>query len=161
MIWLKSKRNHCDDPSTNVDNLTYFEHGLVYILSSPWRMGRARNKWTWTLTLTSQKSTVTFRGVYPYLPMATTAPWSILGGMNKKLLKRVFALYSLPIIFSKNFFARYARSIAFYPQLTNASMDVFYQPHLYIYFLFFGVIIPDCQLLKFTENTHKIAQNCI
>jgi len=24
------------------------------------------------------------RGVYPYLPMATNAPWSILGGMNKK-----------------------------------------------------------------------------
>jgi len=31
------------------------------------------------------------------------------GGMNKKLLKHVFALYSLPIIFSKNFLARYAR----------------------------------------------------
>jgi len=24
------------------------------------------------------------RGVYPYLPMATNAPWSILAGMNKK-----------------------------------------------------------------------------
>jgi len=26
---------------------------------------------------------------------------------------------------------------------------------------FFGVIISDCQLPKFTENTHKIAQNCV
>jgi len=25
--------------------------------------------------------------------------------------------------------------------------------------IFFGVIISDCQLPKFTENTHKIAQN--
>jgi len=37
--------------------------------------------------------------------------------------------------------------------------NVLYQPHLY--FLFFGVIISNCQLLKFTEKTHKIAQNCI
>jgi len=46
----------------------------------------------------------------------------------------------------------------------NASIEacnVFYQPHLYIFFIFFGVIIPDCQLPKFTENTHKIAQNCL
>jgi len=27
--------------------------------------------------------------------------------------------------------------------------------------IFFGVIISDCQLPKFTENTHKIAQNCV
>jgi len=32
---------------------------------------------------------------------------------------------------------------------------------VYIFFSFFGVIIPECQLPKFTENTHKIAQNCI
>jgi len=93
--------------------------------------------------------------------MATNAPWSILGGMNKKLLKHVFALYSIPIIFSKNFLARYARSIALYPQLTNASMQcVLPTPFIYI-FPIFGVIIPDCQLPKFTENTHKIAQNCV
>jgi len=30
--------------------------------------------------------------------------------------------------------------------------------HGVYFFLFFGVIIPDCQLPKFTENTHKIAQ---
>jgi len=81
--------------------------------------------------------------------------------MNKKLLKHVFALYSLPIIFSKNFLACYARSIAFCPQLTNASMQcVLPTPFIY-FFHFFGVIIPECQLPKFTENTHKIAQNCI
>jgi len=32
---------------------------------------------------------------------------------------------------------------------------------IYIYFYLFGVIISDCQLQKFTENTHKIAQNCV
>ena len=37
--------------------------------------------------------------------------------------------------------------------------NVLYQPHLY--FLFFGVIIYDCQLPKFTEKTHKIAQYCV
>ena len=73
--------------------------------------------------------------VYPYLLMATNAPWSIFGGMNKKLLKHVFALYSLPMIFSKNFLARYARSIAFYPQLTNASMQCVL-PTLFIYFFY-------------------------
>jgi len=75
-------------------------------------------------------------------------------------------MYLLYIVFlsisQKKFLTRYARSIAFYPQLTNASMQyVFYQPHLYIFFSFFGVIIPDCQLPEFTENTHKIAQNCV
>jgi len=60
------------------------------------------------------------------------------GGMNKKLLKHVFALYSLPIIFSQNFPARYARSIAFYPQLTNASIQyVLPTPFMY-FFVNFG-----------------------
>ena len=40
---------------------------------------------------------------------------NFFGGMNKKLLKHVFALYSLPTIFSKKFLARYARSIALLP----------------------------------------------
>ena len=81
-------------------------------------------------------------------------------GVNKKLLKHVFGLYSLPIIFSKNFLARYARSIALYPQLTNA---ICFTNPIYIYIIFsvFGVIIPDCQLPKFTEKAHKIAQNCV
>jgi len=102
----------------------------------------------------ASEDSVTVRGVYPYLPMATNAPWSILGGMNKNL----FTLYSL--LFSKNFLARYARSIAFYPDLTNASVQCVL-PTPFIYFSLFGVIIPDCQLPRFTENTHKIAQNCV
>jgi len=28
-------------------------------------------------------------------------------------------------------------------------------------FLFFGVIMSDCQVPKFTENMHKIAQHCV
>ena len=94
------------------------------------------------------------RGVYPYLPMATNAPWSFfVGGVNKKLLKHVFALYSLPIIFSKNPRSLYARAIAFYPQLTNAICFT-------IYFFIFSVIIPDCQLPKFTENCTKLGIKC-
>jgi len=53
--------------------------------------------------------------------------------------------------------------LCFILNLQMQACSVFYQPHLYI-FSFFGVIIPDCQLLKFTEkvqNTHKIAQNCV
>jgi len=46
-----------------------------------------------------------------------------LGGEKIKLIKHVFALYSLPIIFSKNFLARYTRSIAFYHPLRNANMQ--------------------------------------
>ena len=103
-------------------------------------------------------------GVYPYLPMATNAPWSILGGgMNRKLLKHVFALYNLPIIFSKNFLAHYARLIAFYPQLTNASMQCVL-PTRFIYFHFFVDLVSlslTASLQSSVKNTHKIAQNCV
>ena len=99
------------------------------------------------------------RGVYPYLPMAKNAPWSILGGINKKLLKHVFALYSLPIIFSKKF-CRYARSIAFYPQLTNASMQcVLPTPFIYFFNFFVSLsLTASFQIsLKTCIKLHKIA----
>ena len=83
-----------------------------------------------------------------------------LWGMNRKLLKHVFGLYSLPIIFSKNFLARYASSIAFYPQLTNA---------IYIYFFHFLVSLSLTasfqSSLKTRIKLHKIAykmsKNCL
>ena len=56
-------------------------------------------------------------------------------GRKIKLLKHVFALYSLPIIFFKNFLARYARSIAFYPPLKNASMQCAV-PTPFVFFIF-------------------------
>ena len=40
---------------------------------------------------------------------------------EKKLLKHIIALYSLPLAL-KNVLARYVRSIAFYPPIRNASM---------------------------------------
>jgi len=40
--------------------------------------------------------------------------------------------------------------------LEMQACNVLYQPHFY--FFIFCVIIPDCQLQKFTESTHKIAQ---
>jgi len=79
---------------------------------------------------------------------------SLINEMTKRISLRVHkhTLYSFHIIFSKIFSLA---TLAFYPPLRNASK--LYQPHLaYI----FGVIIPDCQLTKFTENMHKIAQNC-
>jgi len=74
-------------------------------------------------------------------------------GRKIKLLK----LYLLYIVFL-SFSQKFSRSlpslnIAFYPPLKNASMQCAlrsYQPHLY--FLFFGVIISNCRLPKFTEN---------
>ena len=73
--------------------------------------------------------------------------------------KSYLSMYLLYIVFlpfsQKNFLARYARSIAFYPQLTNASMQ-WVLPTPFIYIFHFLVIIPDCQLPKFTENAHKL-----
>ena len=99
------------------------------------------------------------RGVYPYLPMATNAQWSFyfFGGDEQKLLKHAFGLYSLPIIFSKKIFS--LATLARLRFILSLQMQyVLPTPFIYI-FSFFGVIIPNCQLPKFTENTHKIAQN--
>ena len=106
------------------------------------------------------------KGVYPYLPMATYAPWwFFLRRMNKKLLKHVFGLYSLPIIFSKNFLARYARSIASYPQLTNA---ICFTNTIYIFFSFLVSLSLTASFqssLKTRIKLHKIAykmsKNCL
>ena len=87
--------------------------------------------------------------------------------MNKRLLKHVFGLYSLLIIISKNFLARFARSIAFYHQLTNA---ICFRPTnpIYIFFHFFGVISLTASFqssLKTRIELHKIAykmsKNCL
>ena len=60
-------------------------------------------------------------------------------GRKIKLLKHVFALYSLPYHFLKKFRAHYARSIAFYPPLKNASMQCAL-PTPFVFFIF-GVIL--------------------
>ena len=77
-----------------------------------------------------------------------------VGGKTKgrriKLRKHVFALYSLPIIFSKIFLLATLARLHFILHLEMQACNVLYQPHLY--FLFFGVIISDCQLPKFTER---------
>ena len=89
------------------------------------------------------------------------------GGMNKKLLKQVFALYSLPIIFSKNFLTHYARSIAFYPQLTNASMQcVLPTPFVYFFHFLVSLSLTACfqnslkTLIKLHKIAHKMSKNC-
>jgi len=51
-------------------------------------------------------------------------------GRRIKLLKQIFALYSLPIIFFlKNFLAPYARLIVFILHLKMQACNVLYQPH--------------------------------
>jgi len=78
-----------------------------------------------------------------------------------KLLKHLFPLYSLHIIFLEIFSLATLARMRFIVHLKMQACNVLYQPHrvpIYI-FLFFGIIIPDCQLPKFTENTHKIVQN--
>jgi len=108
------------------------------------------------------------RGVYPYLPTATNAPWSVLGGMNKKLRKHVFALYSLPIIFSKNFLSRYVRSIAFIPNLQMQACNVFYQLHLYTFFPFLVSLSLTASFqsslktrIKLHIIAYKMSKNCL
>ena len=119
------------------------------------------------------------RGVYPYLPMATNAPWSIFffgGGESIKSLIlnfniynsmnfvhkfiNIFALYSLFYHFLRIFSLAALARLRFIPHLETKSCNVLYQLCLYIFFSFL-VIIADCQLPKFTENTHKIAQTCV
>jgi len=65
-------------------------------------------------------------------------------GRKSKLLKHVFALYNLPIIFSKNF------RLHFIPHLKKCKQcNVLYQPY-FIFFFIFGVIFPHSKLQKFT-----------
>ena len=73
----------------------------------------------------------------------------------------MYLLYIVFLSFSQKFSrSLYARSIAFHRPLRNASMQCAL-PTPFVFFLIFLVSISDCQLPKFTENTHKIAQNCV
>ena len=81
-----------------------------------------------------------------------------INGENIKLLKHVFALYSFPIIFSKIFLARYARSIAFYPSLRNENMQPLPTPFIYIYIFF--VILGSLSLTDSFQNSLKTRVNC-
>jgi len=75
-------------------------------------------------------------------------------GRKIKLLKHVFLLYSLTIIFSKIFSLATLAQLRFILHVKMQVCNVLYQPHLYFFFIF-GVIISDCQLPKFTEKRIK------
>jgi len=69
VVWTDStpiQTRHCDDVTLNSwhsllrANARMFMRVETFTSSSLWRVGRSRNKWPWTLTLTSQKLTVTF-----------------------------------------------------------------------------------------------------
>ena len=86
-----------------------------------------------------------------------------LGAWTKRYLS-IYLLYIVFLSFSHKIFSLATLALLrFILNLQMQACNVFYQPHLYIYsfFSFFGVIIPDCQLLKFTENMHKIAQSWV
>ena len=62
--------------------------------------------------------------------------WGEIKGRKIKLLKHVFALYSLPIIFSKIFSLATLAQLRFILQFKMQVCNVLYQPHLY-FFKFF------------------------
>jgi len=84
-----------------------------------------------------------------------------------KLLKHVFAL-SLPIIYSKNSFARYARSVAFYPPLKKCKHAMCFTNPIYIFFNFlvslsltatFQNSLRTC--IKLHKIAYKMSKNCL
>jgi len=79
-------------------------------------------------------------------------------GRKIKLLKHVFALYSLPIIFSKIFSLTTLAQLRFILHLKMQVCNVLYQPHLYFLFL---VSLSLTASFQNSLKTHKIAQNCI
>ena len=82
------------------------------------------------------------------------------GGELTNSYLSMYLVYIVFLSFSQKFFslATLAR-LRFTLHLEMRACNVLYQPYLYCSFL--GVIISDCQLPKFTENTYKIAQNCV
>jgi len=76
--------------------------------------------------------------------------------------KNIFALYSLSYHFLKNFLVRCARSIAFYPQLRNESMQCALQTPFIAYFSFFwGSLSLTDSFQNSPKTLTKIAQNCV
>jgi len=87
--------------------------------------------------------------------------------MNKKLLKHVFALYSLPIFSQKIFSLVTLARLRFIINLQMQTCNVFYQPHLYFFnFLMSLSLTASFQSsLKTRIKLHKIAykmsKNCL
>ena len=74
----------------------------------------------------------------------------------------ICALYSLSYHFLKKFFARCARSIAFYPPLRNETMQCALRTPLIAYFRFWGSVCLTDRFqnsLKTRIKLHKIAYN--
>ena len=87
------------------------------------------------------------------------------GGWTKSYL----SMYLLYIVFLslyslKKFLARYARSIAFYPQLTNANMQcVLPTPFIYFFFIFWYHYpwLPASKVQCKHAYNCKMAKNCL
>jgi len=104
------------------------------------------------------------RGVLPRLSLSTDGDKGAMvnffflgGGWTKSYL----SMYLLYIVFLSFFSKKISRSLR---SLDCVLSSTYKWKHamcltnpIYIFFHFFGVIIADCQLPKFTENTHKIA----
>jgi len=114
------------------------------------------------------------RGVYPYLPMATNAPWSIFlwvgGSINSLILsfniqKCEFFVHKFNNLkssynFLTNFLARCARSIAFYPPLRNENMQCAL-PTPFIFFSFLRGHYPWLTASKIHWKHAQIVQTLI
>jgi len=66
------------------------------------------------------------------------------GGELTKSYLCMYLLYIVYIIYSKKFSLATLARLRFILNLQMQTCNVFYQLHLYIFFIFFGVIIPDC-----------------
>ena len=110
------------------------------------------------------------RGVYPYLPMATNAPWSIFwGGWTKSYLS-MYLVYIVFLSFSqKNFLLATLARLRF---ILNLQMQCFTNPiYIYIYIFFFHFLVSlsltACfqsslkKRIKWHKIAYKMSKNCL
>jgi len=122
-----------------------------------------RNRWPW-MTLNDHFALKSVSGsatnVLACPAFGQIWPWRIcrhtviFGGMNKKLLKHVFGLYSLPIIFSKKF----SRSLCSLHCVLSSTYkcNMCYQPHLYMYaYIYFFIFWCHCPWLPASKVHSK------
>jgi len=83
------------------------------------------------------------------------------GERKIKLLKHIFALYSLPLTFAKIFSLAMLARLHFIIQLKMQACNVTL-PTPVVFSCIFGVIIPDSHLPKCTKTRLKwMEQNCV
>jgi len=78
---------------------------------------------------------------------------SVRGDRKTKVLKHIFALYSLPRTFSKTSRSlRSVDSIVFYPPIKNAGMDRDFSNPSYIFLYFLVLLSPTASFQNLLEH---------